>query len=117
MNLFEAGALLTPNTGSRNAQTVLDLSQQEKIAVLANRPLNARLTKNRGMLRLADPHTEPIESTFEIQRDELVILEDEFRKDLWKVATFRNDPIVVEYNPALSLAMLSSAMSLLIDHL
>ena len=81
MNLFEAGALLTPNTGSRNAQTVLELAQQENIAVLVNRPLNAIPAKNRGMLRLADPHTEPVESTFEIQRDELVILENEFRKD------------------------------------
>lgn len=81
MNLFEAGALLTPNTGSRNAQTILELAQQENIAVLVNRPLNAIPAKNRGMLRLADPHTEPVESTFEIQRDELVILENEFRKD------------------------------------
>jgi len=81
MNLFEAGALLTPNTGSRNTQTVLEFSQQEQIAVLANRPLNAIRGKNQGMIRLADPHTEPIESTFETQRDELVTLEEEFRKD------------------------------------
>ena len=41
MNVFESGALLNPNTGSEHQHTVLELAQQENIAVLVNRPLNA----------------------------------------------------------------------------
>ncbi len=81
MNLFESGALLTPNTGSGGTQTVLEFSQQEQIAVLVNRPLNAIPSKHRGMIRLADPHTEPVESTFEEQHELLASLEEEFRND------------------------------------
>ena len=81
MNLFESGALLTPNTGSDGTQTVLEFSQQEQIAVLVNRPLNAIPSKHRGMIRLADPITEPVESTFEELHDQLATLEEEFRTD------------------------------------
>jgi aryl-alcohol dehydrogenase-like predicted oxidoreductase len=41
MNLFEAGALLTHNTGKDHSQTVLSLAREKEIAVLVNRPLNA----------------------------------------------------------------------------
>jgi len=81
MNLFESDALLTPNTGSHHTQTVLDFAQQEQVAILVNRPLNAIPSKPRGMIRLADPKTEPVESTFEEIHDQLVTLEEEFRKD------------------------------------
>lgn len=81
MNLFESGALHTPNTGSDGTQTVLEFSQQEQIAILVNRPLNAIPSKHRGMIRLADPHAEPVESTFEEQHELLATLEEEFRKD------------------------------------
>ena len=53
MNLYEAGALVTPNTGW-NSRTVLVFAQREEIAVLVNRPLNAMPTKTSGVLRLAD---------------------------------------------------------------
>src|SRR5213594_433023 len=49
MNLFESGAMLTPNTGPGEQQTVLDLAQAEGLAVLANRPLNAIPPKGGGM--------------------------------------------------------------------
>jgi uncharacterized protein len=81
MNLFESGALFTPNTGREETQAVLEFAQQEQIAVLANRPLNAIPSKQRGMIRLADPNTEPVESTFEEQHEQLSILEEEFRKN------------------------------------
>ncbi len=81
MNLFESGALLTPNTGKDGTQTVLDYAQHEQIAVLVNRPLHAIPSQHRGMIRLADPTTEPVESTFEEQHEQLATLEEEFRKD------------------------------------
>ncbi len=51
MNLFEAGAVRTANTGQ--SQTVLEYARQNNVAVLVNRPLNAMVAPNR-MLRLAD---------------------------------------------------------------
>ena len=81
MNLFESGALLTANTGRDGHQTVLDFAQQERIAILVNRPLNAIPAKHRGMIRLADPKIEPVESTFEALHEEVARLEEEFRKD------------------------------------
>ncbi|MFI5341675.1 MAG: aldo/keto reductase [Candidatus Methylomirabilales bacterium] len=52
MNLFEAGAILTPNTGPHGGHTVLGLAAEAGIGVLVNRPLNA-LAGDR-MIRLAD---------------------------------------------------------------
>ena len=54
MNLFESEIRSRPNTGPRHEKTVLDLAQQEDLAVLVNRPLNAMLPAHGGMLRLAD---------------------------------------------------------------
>lgn len=51
MNLFEAGALLTRNTGPDNRQTALETASGAAIGVLVNRPLNA-IVGNR-MVRLA----------------------------------------------------------------
>ena len=81
MNLFESGALLTANTGSDATQTVLEFAQQEQVAVLVNRPLNAIPAKHRGMIRLAEPKTESVETTFEYQHEQLVTLEEEYRKN------------------------------------
>jgi uncharacterized protein YyaL (SSP411 family)/aryl-alcohol dehydrogenase-like predicted oxidoreductase len=52
MNLFESGAVLTPNTGPEGKHTALALAAKTGIGVLVNRPLNA-FSGNR-MLRLAD---------------------------------------------------------------
>ncbi|WP_447972228.1 aldo/keto reductase [Nitrospira sp. Kam-Ns4a] len=90
MNLFEAGALLTPNTGQDNRQTVLDLATRERLAVLVNRPLNAMPTTGRsGLIRLADrplaerpDTTEPQAASFEHLRDRVAKLEEEFRRDI-----------------------------------
>ncbi|MGH7232829.1 MAG: aldo/keto reductase [Nitrospiraceae bacterium] len=81
MNLFESGALLTPNTGRDGNHTVLELAQTERLAVLVNRPLNAIPVKGEGMIRLADLPVEPSAVAFDIQRDLVSTLEDEYRRD------------------------------------
>jgi len=56
MNLFESGAMLTPNTGPSGRRTALALAAEAGIAVLVNRPLNAS-AGNRA-IRLVDFPTE-----------------------------------------------------------
>jgi uncharacterized protein len=82
MNLFEAGALLTPNTGNDDAHTVLDLAQREGIAVLVNRPLNAMPEKGGGVLRLAEFPIDGDPVDFDRQRQIVGALEDEYRKTI-----------------------------------
>jgi aryl-alcohol dehydrogenase-like predicted oxidoreductase len=82
MNLHESGALLTPNTGPEQRQTVLELAQQENVAVLVNRPLNAIPGKGGGIIRLADPQAEPPGTTFEVQHSTVQALEEEYKKNL-----------------------------------
>jgi uncharacterized protein len=81
MNLFESGALLTPNTGPDAQLTVLELAQAERLAVLINRPLNAIPSRESGMIRLAELPVEPSSVSFEVQRDVIAKLEDEYRRD------------------------------------
>ncbi len=81
MNLFESSALLTPNTGPGEQQTVLDLAQAEGLAVLVNRPLNAIPAKGGGMVRLAELLVEPQAVSFETQRETVAGLEQEYRRD------------------------------------
>ncbi len=80
MNLFESGALLTPNTGQ--GQTVLEFAQAHHVAILVNRPLNAIPPQHRGMTRLADPRYEPVETPFETQRQTVATLEETFQREL-----------------------------------
>ena len=82
MNVFESGALLTPNTGPGEKQTVLELAQQEQIAILINRPLNAIPSKGSGIIRLADPRAEPPDTTFEAQHPKVHALEEEYQREL-----------------------------------
>jgi len=82
MNLFESGALLTPNTGLGKKQTVLELTQAEGLAVLVNRPLNAIPAKGGGMVRLAELPVEPETGSFETHRDKLSDLEQEYQRDI-----------------------------------
>ena len=79
MNLFESGALLTPNTGQED--TALKFAQEHHIAVLVNRPLNAISAQHRGMTRLADPRYEQVETLFETQHQTVTTLEETFRKE------------------------------------
>ncbi len=80
MNLYEAGALVTPNTGVGQRETVLEVAQREGIAVLVNRPLNAMPTKKSGVLRLADFPIEGDPVDFDRQCRMVAELEDEYRK-------------------------------------
>ncbi|MBM4133649.1 MAG: DUF255 domain-containing protein [Nitrospira sp.] len=82
MNLFESGALLTPNCGAGNRQTVLDQARAAGLAVLLNRPLNAMQPKRGGMVRLAELSLEPSTVAFETQRDLLATLEEEYRRTI-----------------------------------
>jgi aryl-alcohol dehydrogenase-like predicted oxidoreductase len=81
MNVFEAGAVFTPNTGENQTQSTLEFAQQANLAVLVNRPLNAIPSKKGGLLRLADPEHQEEDSTWELQLPTLTKLEEEYRKD------------------------------------
>jgi uncharacterized protein YyaL (SSP411 family)/aryl-alcohol dehydrogenase-like predicted oxidoreductase len=80
MNLYEAGALVMPNTGVDQQETVLTVAQREGIAVLVNRPLNAMPTKQSGVLRLADFPLEGDPVDFDHQCRTVAELEEEYRK-------------------------------------
>jgi aryl-alcohol dehydrogenase-like predicted oxidoreductase len=80
MNLYEAGALLTPNTGTDQRETVLEVAQREGIAVLVNRPLNAMPTKRGSVFRLADFPLEGNPVDFDRQCRVVAALEEEYRK-------------------------------------
>jgi len=80
MNLYEAGALMTRNTGMDQQETVLALAQREGIAVLVNRPLNAMPTKKSGVLRLSDFPLQGDPVDFERQCQTVATLEEEYRK-------------------------------------
>ena len=80
MNLYEAGALVTPNTGVGQQETVLQVAPREGIAVLVNRPLNAMPTKTSGVVRLADFPIEGDPVDFDRQCRAVGMLEDEYRK-------------------------------------
>jgi uncharacterized protein YyaL (SSP411 family)/aryl-alcohol dehydrogenase-like predicted oxidoreductase len=80
MNLFESGALFTPNTGPGNGRTVLELAADTGIAILVNRPLNA--FAGDGMVRLADfvPEGEPPAAPMQEALRGVGQLEAEFRE-------------------------------------
>lgn len=82
MNLYEAGALLTHNTGKDESHTVLSLAQEEHIGILVNRPLNAIPDRGRGMIRLADPQAEISHTTFDAQYPKVAALEHDYKQVL-----------------------------------
>ena len=82
MNLFEAGALLTQNTGKNDTETVLSLAREKEIAVFVNRPLNAIPGKGGGMIRLADPQAEISNTNFEAQQPKVAALEHDYKQVL-----------------------------------
>lgn len=79
MNLFEAGAILQPNTGPDGTRTVLALAAEAGIGLLVNRPLNA--FAGGRLVRLADFRVEG--ETAEASPDEplrqVSALEEEYR--------------------------------------
>jgi uncharacterized protein len=80
MNLYESGALVTPNTGVDQHETVLEVARREGMAVLVNRPLNAMPTKKSGILRLVDFPLEGDPVDFDRQCRTVAELEEEYRK-------------------------------------
>lgn len=82
MNLYETGALVTPNTGMDQRETVLEAAKREGIAVLVNRPLNAMPTKKSGVLRLTDFSIEGDPIDFDRQCQAVGELEEEYRKSI-----------------------------------
>ena len=82
MNLYESGALVTPNTGKDQHETVLEVTQREGIAVLVNRPLNAMPTKKSGVIRLADFPLEGDPVDFDGQCKTVAALEEEYRTSI-----------------------------------
>ena len=82
MNLYESGALVTPNTGKDQHETVLEVTQREGIAVLVNRPLNAMPTKKSGVIRLADFPLEGDPVDFDSQCKTVAALEEEYRTSI-----------------------------------
>ena len=81
MNLFESGPALTANTGPAGSHTALEHAQQNHIAVLVNRPLNAMYGQNR-MLRLTDLPIEEGQIDFNRHLGELGALEQEYRNSI-----------------------------------
>jgi hypothetical protein len=82
MNLFEQDVLSRPNTGLHHEKTALDLAQQEDLAVLVNRPLNAMPAGRAGMLRLADVLLEGEAGDFNAALRAVADLEVEYRSTL-----------------------------------
>ncbi|HET8720989.1 MAG TPA: aldo/keto reductase [Nitrospira sp.] len=82
MNLFEHDAWSRPNTGPNHDKTVLALGQQEDLAVMVNRPLNAMPRSRAGMLRLADVPLDGEAGDFPAALRAVADLEDEYRSTL-----------------------------------
>lgn len=80
-NLLESDAMLTPNTGKLEDQTVLEYAAKQDIAIFVNRPLNAIPPRGGAILRVADPHTKPTGISFEDQQQKVAALEEEFTKE------------------------------------
>ncbi len=82
MNLFESGAWTRRNTGPNHDQTVLQFAQQERLAILVNRPLNAMPTSGTGVLRLADFPLEGEAVDIDAALRAVQALEEEYRAKL-----------------------------------
>jgi aryl-alcohol dehydrogenase-like predicted oxidoreductase len=82
MNLYESGAALTPNTGNNGTLTPLAFAQQQGIAVLVNRPLNAMPGRGGGMIRLAEVPVEGPALSFQDQRERVSKLEEQYRREI-----------------------------------
>jgi uncharacterized protein len=85
MNLFESDVALRPTTGPHHDQSVLQFAEQEQIAVLVNRPLNAMPGSGVGMLRLADFPVEGEPGSLEDAFRAVGVLEDEYRSTFGSV--------------------------------
>ena len=80
-NLFETGACLEKNQAN-NSKTLLQIAQENNMATLINRPLNAM--QNGAMLRLAsfrETKAEEIEEEFSQRKKSIGELEERFKKE------------------------------------
>ncbi|MBI2562782.1 MAG: aldo/keto reductase [candidate division NC10 bacterium] len=79
MNLFEAGAILLPNTGPDGTRAVLELAAEAGIGLLVNRPLNAFVGGR--LVRLADVRLEgePTGAWPDESLRQVAALEEEYR--------------------------------------
>jgi len=79
LNLFEAQALLQPNTGPEGRRTLLQAAQEARLGVLVNRPLNA--SAGERLVRLAEVPAEMAEAPVapEEALRRVAALEAEFR--------------------------------------
>ena len=82
MNLYESGAALIRNTGPDDSRTLLEEAVREGVAVLVNRPLNAMPAQRGGVVRLADVPVPAPEADFDVQRQKVAVLEEEYRTAL-----------------------------------
>ena len=82
MNLYESGALLSPNSGNGATRSLLELARNESLAVLVNRPLNAMPGERGGMVRLAELPLESEAVSYDTQRERVARLEEEYRRDI-----------------------------------
>ncbi|WP_455246190.1 aldo/keto reductase [Petrachloros mirabilis] len=82
MNLFESEGWSRPNTGTGQRETVLQLAQRERLAVLVNRPLNAMPKSASGMIRLAEFPVENDPIDIDKSLEKLETLEHEYRSVL-----------------------------------
>ncbi|MFN3680451.1 MAG: aldo/keto reductase [Nitrospira sp.] len=82
MNLFESGSAPTANAGQGCSQPVLELASQHGLAVLVNRPLNAMLSPQGGLVRLADLPLINTDIDVDRQLDAVATIEQEYRQAL-----------------------------------
>ncbi|GKS58491.1 hypothetical protein YTPLAS18_20180 [Nitrospira sp.] len=85
INLFESRSALIGNAGEAGRETVLQYAQKKRLAVLANRPLNAspgQANTKGAIIRLADPVHETVTGDRKTQFATIAALEAEYRRDI-----------------------------------
>ncbi len=82
MNLLESGAVLTPNTGEADRETLVEWAAHAQVAVVVNRPLNAMLGGQGGMMRLAQLPVDDPPIDVAAQRDVVAKFEHEYRQTI-----------------------------------
>ena len=82
MNVFESEIWSRRSSGLQHNQSVLEAAQQEELAVLVNRPLNAMPASRSGMIRVADVALEGEDGSVEDALRAVSRLEQEYQMAL-----------------------------------